>query len=167
MPLLQEEVTLDSDEKIIGFFRPHIFFVIAWGLPLALGLVVLFIFMFKIFQIGVIGVALFFVVFFFFVFLLSSRVVAWYGTLCVLTNRRLLSIRRVSLLKKQVTEVLLGNISELSYTTKGIIQTILRFGNVHLTVFATNTKFTLHNIPYPQQVMDVISGQIATRKGSV
>ena len=167
MKLLQEEVTLDSDEKIIGFFRPHSFFVIVWGLPLALGLVALFLFMFKIFQIGMIGVALFFVVFSFFVFLLSSRVIAWYGTLSVLTNRRLLSIRRVSLLKKQVTEVLLGNISELSYTTKGFIQTVLRFGNVHLTVFVTNTKFTLHNVPHPQQVMDVISGQIAKRKTSL
>jgi len=167
MKLLQEEVTLDTDEKIIGFYRPHSFFAIVWGFPIALVIVLLFLFMFKIFQLGILGILLFAGVFSFLVFLLSSRIVAWYGTLSVLTNRRLLSIRRLSLLKKQVTEVLLQNISELSYTTKGIIQTLLRFGNIHLTVLTTNTKFTLYNIPYPQQIMDVISGQIAKRKSSV
>lgn len=164
MTLFQEQVTLDRDEKIIGFFRPHSFFVIAWGFPLAMAIVMLFLFMFKIFQIGILGVALFFIAFIFLAFLFASRVIAWYGTLSILTTRRLLSIRRVSLLKKHVTEVLLQNISELSYSTKGIIQTIFRFGNVQMTIFATNSKFTIHNVPHPQDIMDVISGQIAKRK---
>jgi hypothetical protein len=167
MGLLQEQVSLDADEKIIDFFRPHIFFMIAWGIPLAFAMVVLFLFLFKLLGLGTSGALLFMALFILFGFLLSSRILSWYGTVSVLTNRRLLSIRRHSLLRKQVHEVVLQNISELSYTTKGVIQTLFRFGNVHLTISATNTKFTLYNIPYPQQAMDVISAAVAKRRSSV
>ncbi len=164
MPLLQEEVSLDQDERIIGFFRPHVFFVVVWSVPLTLALVLVFLFMFKFLSLGAIGAVIFILLCALLLFMLASRIVAWYGTLSILTERRLISIRRQSLFRKQVTEVALGNISELSYTSKGIIQTIFRFGNIHLTMFITNTKFTLYNIPSPQKVMDIISSPASKQK---
>ncbi len=164
MPLLQEEITLDADEQVLGLFRPHTFFVIAWTFPMSLLLIGLFLFMFKFFLLGFFGVLFFVAVFLLLFFIFISRVMAWYGTLYILTSRRLLAIKRSSLIKKQVTEVLLENVSELSYTMKGLLQTLLRFGNIQLSLFAITSKFTVTNIPHPQEVMDTVSHQIAVAK---
>lgn len=167
MPLLQEELTLDADEQLVSFFRPHSIYCIVWCFFLALLLIALSLFMFKIFEIGIWGIIFFILLFCLLTFLFFSKVLAWYGTISILTSRRLLSIKRSNLIKKQVTEVRLQNVSELSYTSKGFIQTVFHFGNIHLTVYLTNSTHTIHNIPLPQKVMDMISAQIAKLKSMV
>lgn len=166
MSFLQEEITLDAEEHVLGLFRPHAFFVIVWTFPMSLLLIGLFLFMFKFFLLGFFGVVFFIAVFLLLSFIFASRVMAWYGTLYILTSRRLLAIKRSSLFKKQVTEVLLENVSELSYTMKGLIQTLFRFGNIQLSLFATTLKFTIANIPHPQETMDSISHQISIAKAA-
>ena len=166
MSLFREQLTLDGDEQVLGLFRPHAFFAFIWTIPLSCSLILLFLFMFKFFSLGLSGALFFLVVFLCLFGMLLSRGAAWYGTLYVLTSRRLIAMKRSSLFKKQVTEILLENVSELSYSTKGLIQTVCRFGNLHLTLFGITTKFIMSNIPRPQEVMSTISNHIAKVKAA-
>lgn len=164
MPILQEEIILDGNERIIGLFRTHIFRTVLWIVPLILGLLILFLFLFKFFSFGLIGGIAFVIFSTAFFLLLMSVVSAWYGTIYVLTTRRLIGIVRSAIFKKHVTEVILENVSELSYTIRGFLPTLFRYGNIHISLFSGGKGFTLKNISSPQNTMDALSNQIAQTK---
>ncbi|MBI4250495.1 PH domain-containing protein [Candidatus Uhrbacteria bacterium] len=164
MPLLQEEIILDGEERIIGMFRTHVFRTVLWIIPPTIGLVVVFLFLFKFFSFGIIGSAAFFIFASLFFLMLLSAVAAWYGTIYILTTRRLIGIYRSSLFKKYATEVILENVSELSYGIRGFFPTLFRYGDIHISLFSGGKGFTLKNISTPQSTMDALSNQIAQAK---
>lgn len=157
-------IHLDSQETIVCIFRSHPFRMIVHAVPIIIVLMALFLFVFPLFSLGWIGVCLFFFLFFVGLFFLFRIVCNWLGTYCVLTNRRLLCIQRAGFFKKQVHEILLENIGELSYITKGMTQTLFRFGNIRLGLLALVTargEFIIHDIAKPQTILDILSRQAA------
>lgn len=164
MPILQEEINVDGDEKIVGLFRTHILRTVLLTAPIVLVLVVLFLFLFKLFTFGSIGIIAFLCLSAIFFLLLTSIVSGWYGTIYILTTRRLIGIVRSNVFKKHVTEVILDNVSELSYSIRGFFPTLFRYGNIHLSLFSGGKGFTLKSIPSPQSTMDILSSQIAKAK---
>ncbi|MBI2483998.1 PH domain-containing protein [Candidatus Uhrbacteria bacterium] len=164
MTMLREEIIMDGNERIIGLFRAHILRSVLLIIPLVFGLFVLFLFLFKLFSFGMIGGAAFVVIGGTLFLLLVSVVSSWYGTIYILTNRRLIGIIRSAVFKKHVTEVVLENISELSYSIRGFFPTLFRYGNIHISLFSGGKGFTLTSIPSPQSTMDTLSSQIAQAK---
>jgi hypothetical protein len=158
---LQETVHLDSQETIVSMFRSHAFKMTSRAIPLILVLMALFLFVFPLFSLGAVGVGIFFFLFFTGMFFLFRTVCNWLGTYYVLTNRRLLCIQRTGFFKKQVDEILLENITELSYITKGIVQTLFHFGNVRLALMTARGEFIILSIAKPQTILDILSRQAA------
>ncbi|MBI4268440.1 PH domain-containing protein [Candidatus Uhrbacteria bacterium] len=164
MGYFSEQVTLDSSESIQGLFRSHFFHLLVRIAVPFLGLCVFFLFLFPLFRNGLGGVAVFFAGILFCSLTIAHFVMAWYGTLFILTNRRLLAIRRTGLFKKQAQEIVLENVSELSYNTRGLVEMIFRFGDVKLTLYTASHSFTLHDIPNPHDVLNAISRQMVLAK---
>jgi|GEM_PF-1040509 len=158
---LQEILHLDSHETIVCMFRGHAFRMVSRVIPLMIALMALFLFVFPLFSLGGIGIGIFFLLFFIDIFFLLRMVCNWLGTYYVLTNRRLLCIQRTGFFKKQVHEILLENITELSYITKGFIQTLFHFGNVRLALITTRGEFFIFDIGKPQAILDILSRQAA------
>lgn len=158
---LQETLHLDSHETIVSMFRSHSFKMVSRAVPLIIALMALFLFVFPLFSFGVIGIIIFFLLFFAGIFFLLRNVTNWLGTYCVLTNRRLLCIQRTGFFKKDVNEILLENITELSYITKGVVQTLFHFGNVRLALIASRGEFIIPDIGQPQAILDILSRQAA------
>lgn len=162
---LQEIVHLDTQETVICMFRSHPFKMISQVIPCMGSLIVLFLFIFPLFSLGALGVCIFLLLFFSGVFFLSRNIFNWLGTYCILTNRRLLCIQRSGFFKKQAQEILLENITELSYTTKGMVQTLFHFGDVRLALVTARGEFTIPHIAKPQAILDILSRQAsAVRK---
>lgn len=162
---LQETVSLDTHEAIVSLFRSHSFKMVSRAVPLIIALVALFLFVFPLFSLGVIGVIIFLLLFFTGILFLCRNIFNWLGTYCILTNRRLLCIQRSGFFKKQVQEILLENITELSYATKGMVQVLFHFGDVRLALVTARGEFIIPQIAKPQMILDILSRQAsAVRK---
>ncbi len=165
---LEDTVHLDQHETVVSVFRSHPFRMVSRVVPLIFILMVLFLFVFPLFSFGMVGISLFVFLLFVGVLFLCRNIFNWLGTYCVLTDTRLLCIQRTGFFKKQVQEIVLENITELSYATKGMMQTIFHFGNVRLALRTTRGEFIIPEISKPQMVLDLLSRQAsAVRKRSI
>ena len=158
---LYETVSLFDEEEIVAFFRSYPTVLIR---PLVLPILTLFglfFLMFPLFYQGVFGVVFFLILLAIDFLFLIRRIMAWYGTFYILTNKRLFAIKRLGLFKKEVREVMLAKVASLAYGTAGIHQTIFRLGSVHLTVRdGQDLVVSLLDLMTPQIAMDTISRQV-------
>ncbi|MDO8489910.1 MAG: PH domain-containing protein [bacterium] len=167
MSYFTETLNLDSQEVVNGIYRSHPFHLFVRIVIPFVVLCLLFLFLFPLFRLGVLGVGIFFIIFVLDVGYIIHSLAAWYGTIFVLTSRRVLAIHRTGMFKKQAQEIVLENISELSYSTRGPLQMMFRFGDVKLTLYTASHSFVLRDIPRPHDVLNVISQQIVLAKKSV
>lgn len=158
---IEETVQLERDEQIIALFRRHGVTVFVTILPYALLIVLLFLFIFPLFSLGGRGVAVFVVLGLLFLLLGLRKILAWLGTITILTSSRLLVIQRLGFFKKKVNEIKLDQISELSYEIKGALQMFGRYGTIYLLVTFTSTSIGIPGIPDPQSALNAISQAIA------
>lgn len=162
MPFFEEIIHLDPSEAIAATYRAHMSVLLMILMPLSLALFILFLFVVPLIALGLWGI----LVFVFFVLVLSffilGSLIRWMGTITVLTTRRIIAIRRLDLLKKSVKEHTLDTITEISYTSKGVLQTACHLGDIHITALYTGVNHTIAaNIAQPQLVLDQISGCVS------
>lgn len=158
---LYETVSLFDDEEIVGFFRSHwVVLVRPLLVPLG-GLWLLAFIMFPLISFGLVGVGVLLVGVLLAGLVAWRRMVIWYGTFYILTNRRLFILKRAGFFKKKMHEIALNKVASLSYDTKGVAQTIFRLGTVHLAMRdGQDGGVLLENLARPQVTMDTISRQV-------
>ncbi len=159
-----EHITLSDDEQAIVIFRSSP--VVIWvhlALPI-IALFALFLFLFPLITLGTNGVIFFCSALVIDVLWMLRKVMVWYGTITVLTTRRLLCIKRQGFFKKETQEILLDNISELTCHFRGLIQTLFRYGDVRLTLYTASSGSVLRDLIQPQVMLNCISQQIALVK---
>jgi len=158
---LYETVSLFDDEEIVGFFRSHWVTILkSLVIPLLI-LWAFFFFMFGLFYLGLPGVIAFLVGVLTSALVIWRRIVMWYGTFYILTNRRLFAITRFGFFKKKVNELMLSKVATLSYDARGFRQTVFRLGTVIVAMRdGHENALPLENLPRPQLVMDSISRQV-------
>jgi hypothetical protein len=157
---IHETVTLERDESILALYRRHGSTVVLSILPYALLCILLFLFIFPLFSLGIRGVIAFAGCAILFSILAFRKIIAWLGTITILTNRRLLVIQRFGFFKKKVNEIKLDQVSELSYEVKGMTQTLGRYGTIYLLVTFTSATIHIPDIPDPQAALNTISQAI-------
>lgn len=157
MAFFLETLRLDSSERIVSVVRSHPFPMIRALIVPVILLSLFFLFLFPLFAHGFAGVLVFVAGSILAALMIIRTLIRWYGSVVVLTSRRILRIDRQGFLKKQVREFLLENIQELSYQTRGAFQTSYSFGDISIVIFAQATPVIFSNIPQPQYVLDLIS----------
>lgn len=81
----------------------------------------------------------------------------WYFHAVLLTNQRIISINQKGLFSREVREVPLGNIQDVTFKIDGFGATIFRYGDI--SIFADNAKkpLVLYAVPRPGQTREVIA----------
>ncbi len=161
---LDETLHLEAGETVRALYRRHGFTVVARIIPYALFLVLLFVFIFPLFSLGLRGAIIFFALCVASAVLAIRKIVAWLGTITILTSSRLLVIQRFGLFKKKVNEIKLDQISEISYEVKGMAQTVCKYGTLYLLVTFTSASIAIPDIPDPQNALNEISQCLAAQK---
>lgn len=162
--MLTETINLDPNEKIVGIFRSHSFAAFRRLVIPFLSLCFLFLFLFPLFRLGLGGLGLFIGLGILDIVIVARILVSWYGTVYILTTRRLFGMRRYGFFKKQTQEILLENISELSAKIHGPFSVFFRFGDVALMLYTSSHSYTLHEVNEPQEVLTLISHHISRTK---
>jgi uncharacterized membrane protein YdbT with pleckstrin-like domain len=74
----------------------------------------------------------------------------------VVTNRRIIDSTQHGFFNRKVSELRLGRIQDISVETRGLIQTVLGFGDLRVQTAGTEEKFNFRQIPSPIKVKDEI-----------
>ncbi len=73
-----------------------------------------------------------------------------------MTNDRLVDIDQNSLFSRTVAEVDLYQVQDATSEVKGVFATLFNYGSVIIQTAGALPKFTLHNIPRPHNIREMI-----------
>ena len=103
-----------------------------------------------IFVLGASAYYLFIWLFFFFSF------IDYYLDVWIVTSERILDIRQEGFFSRTIAEQKIFRIQDVTSEVKGIIPTILHYGDVHVQTAGTVQRFHFDDVPYPDKVRDMV-----------
>lgn len=92
-------------------------------------------------------------------FIVSFFLVGWidfYYDIHIVTNRRIIDIDQNGLFSRQINELTLDHIEDVSAKIDGVFPTFFNYGDVHIQTAGARANFTLDKIPYPRNVAALI-----------
>ncbi|MDP3875246.1 MAG: PH domain-containing protein [bacterium] len=82
-----------------------------------------------------------------------------------ITDHRIINSDQHGFFNRQISELNSHRIQDVSVHTNGLIETVLKFGNITVQTAASEKQFVFRKIPRPERVKDVIM-QIARSRDS-
>ncbi|TSC91153.1 MAG: hypothetical protein G01um10142_92 [Parcubacteria group bacterium Gr01-1014_2] len=74
----------------------------------------------------------------------------------IVTDHRILEIHQLGLFKRDISELRLSKIQDVTVKVEGLLPTFFNYGTVIVQTAAEIPEFKFEQIPYPQQVKDKI-----------
>lgn len=164
MAPFSEVFQIETDEYIVELFRSSAMMFFKKSFLWFCLLFLLFFFLFPLFRMGNSGSSIFFIGLCIVVFAILRILVSWLGTCYIITNKRIIAVERAGYLKKDVYEISLSSVSELSYTSKGVFQMLFSFGTVILALTTPRGSFHLKNISSPALILERVSKLLSELK---
>lgn len=87
---------------------------------------------------------------------LGYRFIVWYLVGIIITNERIIDVNQKSLTSRVITEIFLGDISQISCFREGIIQRIFNLGSIVIEV-KEGGKIVCFNMKRPEEIMNRIN----------
>ncbi|MDO8569633.1 MAG: PH domain-containing protein [bacterium] len=163
----------EKDEKVILLLRRHLFvillplalFVLACLVPIVLGVIFwsylsahsllnLYFFVSSVWFLSI-----WFAIFY-------SLTMYTLNTIAI-TDHRIVNSDQHGFFNRQISELHSHRIQDVSIHTNGLIETVLKFGDITVQTAATEKQFVFHQIPRPDRVKDVIMQIARTRDSGV
>lgn len=150
-------IKLDEDEDLVLKVH-HYFLVFIPHLLITFLIIVLdFFLLFVLFKQGQWGVYVFLAILLICILYVLRIIFFWYKNSFVITSKRLIDFDQQGLFKKQVSDLSFEKIRDVSYSIRGIWQTMHKYGNVQIQLEGTDRSFELFNIKDPEDIQKLIS----------
>lgn len=157
-------IKLRVGEREVQAVRSH---PISIAVPFAFAFLLLaldFFLMSPLFSLGLFGLAFFLAAMAFAGAIALWSWLRWRSTLFLVTNQRVIDIDRVGLFRWAVTDVNYANISDISYEISGVLETVLKAGNVLVSTQSGSHAIKAVFVPDPCSVREAIMEQIMAGK---
>lgn len=80
----------------------------------------------------------------------------YYLDVWIITNKRVVNIEQKGLFNRQVSELNLARIQDITTEVTGIIPTMLNYGDVFIQTAAETERFVFHQVPDPYGIKDTL-----------
>ena len=80
----------------------------------------------------------------------------WYFNVYFVTTEGVIDVDFFNLINKRVSDAELDKIQDVSYTTGGVLGTMLNFGNVQIQTAAEISEFVFESVPNPEKVAKIL-----------
>lgn len=84
--------------------------------------------------------------------------VDYYFDVWIVTTRRIINVEQKGLFSREVSELKLEKIQDISTEVLGVIPTFLNYGDVYIQTAAEQERFLFRRVPNPYRIKDVIMG---------
>ena len=91
----------------------------------------------------------------YYMFIITLFFIGWldyYLDVAIITNERIVDIDQNSLFNRCVSELNLSKIQDVTAEVKGVLPTMMNFGNVTVQTAGTQVDFVLDSIPHPYRI---------------
>jgi len=154
---IEDVLQLKDREEVRHVTRRHVLTMFP-GLLLALVLIVIpFFLMFPLFSWGMLGVVLFFIAVLLGIGTAVRTLLLWDADILIVSNLRLVDVDQRGMFSRIVSEAPLDAVQDVSWSRKGIFQTIFRMGNIKVQTAGATANIEAHLIPHPEQVHELIN----------
>jgi len=99
------------------------------------------------------GMALFSLFLWSFIFVVF---IDYYLDVWIVTNERIVNIEQKGLFRREISELRLENVQDLTTEISGVIETFFDFGNLYIQTAGKRERFLFKSIPHPERVRDII-----------
>ncbi|MFA4930447.1 MAG: PH domain-containing protein [Patescibacteria group bacterium] len=143
-------------EEIISVIRkfPLVFF---WpGLWSAAFIIAPFFFLVPLWQWERWGVLVFFMLLGIGMYIAIRTVVVYSLNVFIITTDRIIDMDQVGFFSKTVSETTYDKVQDVSYTIKGISQTLFHYGNVVIQTAGQQVNLELTSVKHPEKVQQII-----------
>ena len=80
----------------------------------------------------------------------------FYLDVWVVTDKRIIDVEQFSLFSRDISEIRLDKIQDVTIEVKGFLPTMLHFGDIHVQTASAGREFIIRNVPNPYQAKDKI-----------
>lgn len=80
----------------------------------------------------------------------------YYLDVWLVTNKRVIDIEQHGLFSRDLSEFRLDRIQDVTIEVKGIVPTLLHFGDIHVQTAGEGREFTIKGIPHPYKFRDAL-----------
>lgn len=84
--------------------------------------------------------------------------VDYYFDVWIVTTRRIINVEQKGLFSREVSELKLEKIQDISTEVLGVIPTFLNYGDVYIQTAAEQERFLFRRVPDPYRIKDIIMG---------
>lgn len=113
------------------------------------------------------GLSLFFYIFYFGLLLGGLLIVVFhYLSLQIITEMRMVDVEQAGLFGREVTEIQIENVEEVTSKATGILATVFNFGNVTVQTSGAQIGFIFENVAHPETVKKLILDLYEQRKSA-
>ena len=81
----------------------------------------------------------------------------WYFTVSIVTTERIIDIDYLNILYKEFSATRLSKVEDVTMKSKGFINALFDFGDVHVQTAASEAQFEFLAVPQPDQVVRTIN----------
>lgn len=85
----------------------------------------------------------------------------------IITDRRIVDNDQHSLFNRQVSELHIHRVQDVSVHTNGVIETFLGFGDIHVQTAGSEKQFIFHQIANPEIVKDKIMRILSMQRSGI
>jgi membrane protein YdbS with pleckstrin-like domain len=82
----------------------------------------------------------------------------------IITNRRVINIEQRGLFVREISELEMAKVQDVTSEVIGILPSVLNFGNVYIQTAGEQEHFEFHQVPDPSGVKDMITTIIHARE---
>lgn len=154
---IEDVLLLKDDERVKTVTRRHLVTLFP-GLFLALILIVMpFFLLFSLFAWGIPGVAIFFTALIAGLCIAFRTLLLWDSDVLIVTSLRLVDVDQRGLFSRIVSETPLASIQHVTWSKKGIIESVFRLGTIKVQTQSVTTAIEAQRIPHPQLIHELIN----------
>lgn len=93
------------------------------------------------------------------VFVLSFLIwIDYYLDIWIITSQRVVNVEQKGLFSRDVSELNLEKIQDITTEVQGVIPTFLNYGDVYIQTAGEKERFVFADIPNPYAIKDIITG---------
>ena len=151
---------LKEGEDVIRVVRRYPWSFAGQGLIALMFLLLPFFLLFPLLRVGTFGVAGLLVLFLIGLFLVVRVMILYWLNVFVITNSRLVDFDQRGFFDRVVSESTYEKIQDVSFSVKGIAQTILGYGTVQIQTAGSQANLEIRNVRNPEDVQHTIMREI-------
>lgn len=150
-------VELKDDEELILEVR-HYFFVFLPHLIISFSIMIIdFFLLYFLFRQGIWGIVIFVIILAISLFYLFRVVFFWKKNYIIITSRRIIDNDRQGFFQKKVSEIPFEKVNNVLYSSKGMWQHLLKYGNIEIQLIGSEKPLIIYNIKDPEDIQKLLN----------